>query len=109
MCDQGSPCPSLLITREESSSPFTDCIHVKFREGQVANRPIIESMNARIRKAVKARGHFPTEQAALTRVYLVVMSLDPTGKARQRWSNRWKLALNAFTVSFLDRILTTTK
>ena len=25
----------------------------------------IESVNARIRKAVKARGHFPNEQAAL--------------------------------------------
>ena len=36
---------------------------------------------------VKARGHVPTEQAALKRVYLAVMSLDRTGKARQRWSN----------------------
>jgi len=69
----------------------------------------IESVNARIRKAVKARGHFPTEQAALRCVYLAVMSLDPTGKARQRCSNRWKPALNAFTVAFLDRLVTTTK
>jgi transposase-like protein len=44
---------------------FIDCIHVRIREGQVANRPIIESVNARNRKAVKARGHFLTEQAAL--------------------------------------------
>jgi putative transposase len=69
----------------------------------------IESVNARIRKAVKARGHFPTEQAALKCVYLALMSLDPTGQARQRWSNRWKPALNAFTVAFPDRIITTTK
>lgn len=39
----------------------------------------IESVNARIRKAVKARGHFPNEQAALKCVYLAVMALDPTG------------------------------
>lgn len=39
----------------------------------------IESVNARIRRAVKARGHFPNEQAALKCVYLAVMSLDPTG------------------------------
>jgi pimeloyl-ACP methyl ester carboxylesterase len=64
----------------------------------------IESVNARIRKAVKARSHFPNEQAALKYVYLAVMSLDPTGKARQRWSNRWKPALNAFTVAFPGRI-----
>jgi putative transposase len=68
----------------------------------------IESVNARIRKAVKARGHFPNEQAAIKCVYLALMSLDPTGKARQRWSNRWKPALNAFTVAFPDRIITTT-
>lgn len=33
----------------------------------------IESVNARIRKAVRARGHFPNEQAALKCVYLAVM------------------------------------
>jgi transposase-like protein len=69
----------------------------------------IESVNARIRKAVKARGHFPTEQAALKCVFLAVMSLDPTGRGRQRWSNRWKGALNAFTIAFPDRIITGTK
>ena len=45
----------------------------------------IESINARIRKVVKSRGHFPTETAALKCVYLAVMSLDPTGRGRQRW------------------------
>jgi putative transposase len=69
----------------------------------------IESVNARIRKAVKARGHFPNEQAALKCVYLAVMSLDPTGRGRQRWSNRWKGALNAFTIAFPDRIIAATK
>ncbi|WP_425559860.1 IS256 family transposase, partial [Micromonospora gifhornensis] len=38
----------------------------------------IESVNARIRKAVRARGHFPNEQAALKCVYMALMSLDPT-------------------------------
>ena len=39
----------------------------------------IESLNARYRRAIKARGHFPTEQAALKCLYLVTRSLDPTG------------------------------
>jgi len=69
----------------------------------------IESINARIRKAVKARGHFPTETAALKCVYLAVMSLDPTGRGRQRWTNRWKPALNAFTIAFPGRIIRVTK
>ncbi len=65
----------------------------------------IESINARIRKAVKARGHFPTDTAAMKCVYLAIMSLDPTGRGRQRWTNRWKPALNAFTIAFPGRII----
>jgi len=64
----------------------------------------IESINARLRRAVNARGHFPTEQAALKCLYLAVMSLDPTGKGRKRWSNRWKGALNAFDITFDGRL-----
>jgi hypothetical protein len=41
----------------------------------------VESVNARIRKAVKAQGDCPTELAALTCVYLAGRSLVPTGKA----------------------------
>jgi putative transposase len=64
----------------------------------------IESINARIRRAVNARGHFPNEQAAMKCVYLAVMSLDPTGTGRKRWSNRWKAALNAFEMTFDGRL-----
>ena len=64
----------------------------------------IESVNARIRRAVKARGHFPTEQAALKCVYMAVMSLDPTGTGRKRWMMRWKPALNAFEIAFDGRL-----
>jgi transposase-like protein len=64
----------------------------------------IESINARIRRAVNARGHFPTEQAALKCVYLAIMSLDPKGTGQKRWSNRWKSALNAFEITFDGRL-----
>lgn len=40
---------------------------------------------------------------------LVVRSLDPTGKGQHRWMNRWKPALNAFTITFGDGIFTTTE
>jgi transposase-like protein len=64
----------------------------------------IESVNARIRRAVRARGHFPNEGAALKCVYLAVMSLDPTGQGRRRWTMRWKPALNAFEMTFEGRL-----
>jgi len=63
----------------------------------------IESLNARYRRAVKARGHFPTEQAALKCLYLVTRSLDPTGHGKTRWTMRWKPAINAFAITFSDR------
>ena len=63
----------------------------------------IESLNARYRRAVRARGHFPTEQAALKCLYLVTRALDPTGRGQARWTQRWKPALNAFSVTFADR------
>jgi putative transposase len=48
----------------------------------------IESVNARLRRAVRARGHFPTEQAALKWPYMALMGLDPTGRGRGRWTMR---------------------
>ena len=41
----------------------------------------IESLNARYRRAVKARGHFPTRARHLESLYLVTRSLTPPGPA----------------------------
>jgi len=70
----------------------------------IATTNAIESLNARFRRSVKARGHFPNEQAALKHLYLTVVSLDPTGRGRRRWTNRWKAALNAFDITFDGRV-----
>lgn len=64
----------------------------------------VESLNARYRRAVTVRGHFPTEQAALKFLYLVTRSLDPKGTGQQRWTTRWQPALNAFAITFGDRM-----
>ena len=70
----------------------------------VCSTNAIESLNARFRRAVNARGHFPTENAALKVLYLTVCGLDPTGKGRTRWSNKWKAAMNAFDIAFDGRL-----
>jgi putative transposase len=57
-----------------------------------------------MRQVTKARGHFPSEAAALKCPYLVTRSLDPKGTGQQRWAARWKPALNAFAVTFADRM-----
>ena len=64
----------------------------------------IESLNARFRRATRARGHFPNENAAMKCLYLVVRSLDPKGTGQERWMNRWKPALNAFAITFEGRL-----
>ena len=61
-------------------------------------------LHQRIRKAVRARGHFPNEQAAMKTLYLVTRSLDPKGTGQTRWVTRWKPALNAFAITFADRM-----
>ena len=66
----------------------------------------IESMNARYRRTVNAKGHFPTEQAALKSLYLTTRSLDPKGTGQKRWMTRWKPALNVLAVVFADRMPT---
>jgi putative transposase len=49
--------------------PFLD-YDVEIRR-VICSTNAIESLNARYRRAVKARGHFPTEQAAMKCLYLV--------------------------------------
>lgn len=48
----------------------------------ISSTNAIESLNARFRTSVRARGHFPTKQAALKCLYLTVRSLDPTGRGQ---------------------------
>ena len=87
----------------EEFIPFLD-YDVEIRR-IICSTNAIESLNARYRRAVRARGHFPTEQAALKCLYLVTRSLDPTGRGRARWAMRWKPALNAFAITFDGRIV----
>jgi putative transposase len=90
----------------EQFIPFLD-YDVEIRK-IICSTNAIESLNARYRRAVRARGHFPTDQAALKCLYLVTRSLDPTGRGKTRWALRWKPALNAFAITFEGRIVPST-
>ena len=61
----------------------------------------IESLNSVIRKAIKKRKVFPTDESAKKVVYLAVMD------ASKRWTmpiRNWKTALNRFMIAFEDRL-----
>lgn len=64
----------------------------------------IESLNARFRRTVQHRGHFPNEQAAMKVLYLVATTRR---KNRENMTGRisgWKAILNTLTVHYGDRI-----
>lgn len=60
----------------------------------------IESVNARLRKILKTRGHFPTDDAATKLIWLALRNITAEwGRA----SNNWKTAMNQFAILFDDR------
>jgi transposase-like protein len=60
----------------------------------------IESANARLRKILKTRGHFPTDDAATKLIWLALRNITAEwGRA----SNNWKTAMNQFAILFDDR------
>ena len=60
----------------------------------------IESVNARLRKILKTRGHFPTDDAATKLIWLALRNITADWS---RASNNWKTAMNQFAILFDDR------
>jgi putative transposase len=60
----------------------------------------IEALHRQLRKIIKTRGSFPTEDAARKLIYLAIT------KAETRWKRvfHWQTALGAFKIQFADRI-----
>lgn len=65
---------------------------------------LIESTNFQLRKVTEARGSFPTDEAAMTILYLALRNIsDQRGGAAGTGTHGWKNALNAFALQFPDR------
>ncbi len=64
----------------------------------------IESLNAKFRRAVRHRGHFPNEQAALKVLYLVAIERRPNRQDLTGQIRGWKQILNTLTMHYGDRI-----
>jgi len=60
----------------------------------------IESVNARLRKIIKTRGHFPSDDAATKLIWLALRNITAD------WSRaaiHWKAAMNQFAILYEDR------
>ncbi len=64
----------------------------------------VESLNARFRRAVRHRGHFPNEQAAMKILYLVATAKHKGRSNLNGKTNGWKTILNTLTIHYGDRI-----
>jgi putative transposase len=61
---------------------------------------IVESLNSTLRKAVRNRGHFSTEDGIMKVLYLAIRGVS------KKWNmpiREWKQALNHFSILFEDR------
>jgi transposase-like protein len=60
----------------------------------------IESINARPRKIIKTRGHFPSDDAATKLIWLALRNITADwGRAAHDWKN----AMNQFAILYADR------
>jgi putative transposase len=60
----------------------------------------IEALNQQLRKAVKTKGHFPSEDAARKLIYLAIQNAVPQWTRTRAWTK----ALLAFKIHFGDRL-----
>ena len=64
----------------------------------------IESLNARFRRAVRHRGHFPNEQSVMKVLYLVATQRRANRENLTGQINGWKHILNTLSIHYGDRI-----
>jgi len=62
----------------------------------------IESVNSQVRKIIKTRGHFPSDEAASKLIWLALRNITADGG---RAAPQWKQAMNQFAILYGDRFL----
>ena len=60
----------------------------------------IESVNAQVRKIIKTRGHFPSDEAATKLIWLALRNITADWS---RPTHGWKSAMNQFAILYGDR------
>ena len=66
----------------------------------------IESINAQLRKIIKTRGHFPSDDAATKLIWLALRNITADwGRA----AHHWKEAMNQFAILYEERFTQATR
>ncbi|MFF4740873.1 transposase [Streptomyces sp. NPDC001262] len=100
----GQKYPAIVRTWQAAWSEFTPYLAFPPEIRKVVYvTNLIESIDARLRKATRDRGHFPSEQAALKMLYLAAREqITPKVRDVNHVAAHWKKALNEFSLFFED-------
>lgn len=60
----------------------------------------IESLHSQLRKIIKTRGHFPSDEAASKLIWLALRNITAD---QHRSVRQWSLAMNQFAIMYPDR------
>jgi transposase-like protein len=97
--------PAMIATWEAAWPEFVPFLDFPVELRQIVyTTNAIESLNARFRKAVRHRSHFPNEQAAMKVLYLVATEHRPNRSNPTGRVNGWKRILNTLTIHYGERI-----
>jgi len=124
----GNRCPAALAVWERAWDRFTPFLAFPPEVRKIIyTTNSIESLNFQLRKIIKNRGHFPSDDAVVKLLWLAIRDIEdkrarerakeagtPKGGTRKasgrlvegRVTNGWKQALNALAIAYPDRIPT---
>ena len=112
---QGRFEPLLIPKHERRFTGFDDKIVAMYARGMTVReiqgfpppiRRVIYTTNARLRKIIKTRGHFPSDDAATKLIWLALRNITADwGRA----AKDWKEAMNQFAILYDDRFVRTVR
>ncbi|MFE1290589.1 transposase [Streptomyces sp. NPDC058751] len=102
----GKRYPAIVRTWRSAWPGFTPCLAFPpITRTVVHSTNMVESINSRLRKATRNRGHFPSEQAASKVLHLAVREQsNPEARDANHVAAHWKEALSRFSLFFEDRL-----
>ena len=103
--DWAATYPAMIRSRENSWDEFVPFLEFPAELRRVVyTTNAVESLNARFRRAVRHRGHFPNEQVAMKILYLVATAKRKNRDNMTGKTNGRKTILNTLAIHYGDRI-----
>ncbi|EQA05408.1 transposase, Mutator family protein [Glaesserella parasuis 12939] len=100
LLEQARTAAELVNVKQPITSIVCDCLSIKIRKA-IYTTNAVESLNSVIRRVIKKRNVFPTDDSVFKVIWLAIKD------ASKKWTmpiQNWKLAMNRFMIDFGDRL-----